>query len=832
MAIWGLSPPMIMILHNRLTQITDDLGGITNYQYDGNNNPIEQIDANNNIVRMDYDELDRETRHIQEKQTGHLIMTYGYDAMNNRISMTDPKGQSSSYTYDDLDRETQRTYPSEANPVYLAPIQITTTYDPNNNPIQIAEAKVDTQGIQTIDITTMGYDLLDREIANTQRGHQVTYAYDDNGNKTGVATDTAQTTYGFDVRNRLITATKANQTSQYTYTGDSKVNTMTYPNGTKTTYSYDEADRTESVINENTTTTVIISSYQYVYDDNGNRTQQIEVQNSLTQTEQTTDYQYDRLDRLQSFTETKGNGDTKTATYQYDPAYNRIHENESQIESGITTITKNRSLSYDETHWLTEITSDDDPSKRITYQYDPNGNTLRKLDNTQTISAETHFTYNSRDQLVQTIRGPPPTGQTLGNYDYDYKGDRVRHTHSERGDIEYIYDGKAVLEERTLDTTTGNNTGSLIAHYQYADRLISLTSSTDQQYYHYQSLRTTANLTDQSGNTQVSYRTDPWGQITEQAGTSENRQVFTGQEHDEQTNLIYFGARYYDPDTARFLNQDTYLGENTTAPSLHRYLYAYGNPTVYIDLYGYAATLSPYGSEHLQDGNRFFGTSRLSEEEQDFAAASGEKVFDYGHSGAIIGGDTTAEIKQRIKSASDSENPALLVVEHEDTLDDLIGASLELLGQRFGEDELSVAELTAHLKDRKAGEYVDLTAYWNRATSMAIEANMTHSGREALDLDDYLERTAFLDDVQSHLAYPSIAAAGLVTVTVNIGNDESAPRLFSQAAREGVVEIAMEMLIPFAPKGLASAKRLGESARIASKGVGSKADTLKPGTFC
>ncbi len=42
-------------------------------------------------------------------------------------------------------------------------------------------------------------------------------------------------------------------------------------------------------------------------------------------------------------------------------------------------------------------------------------------------------------------------------------------------------------------------------------------------------------------------------------------------------------ARFYDPDTGRFLNQDAYLGENGTPPSLHRYLYAYSNPAYYID---------------------------------------------------------------------------------------------------------------------------------------------------------------------------------------------------------------------------------------------------------
>jgi len=71
--------------------------------------------------------------------------------------------------------------------------------------------------------------------------------------------------------------------------------------------------------------------------------------------------------------------------------------------------------------------------------------------------------------------------------------------------------------------------------------------------------------------------------------------IYTQQEHDTNTGLIYFGARYYDPDTARFITQDPYLGENTTPPSLHRYLYAYSNPTVYVDLNGYASVVEEKG---------------------------------------------------------------------------------------------------------------------------------------------------------------------------------------------------------------------------------------------
>jgi RHS repeat-associated protein len=147
--------------------------------------------------------------------------------------------------------------------------------------------------------------------------------------------------------------------------------------------------------------------------------------------------------------------------------------------------------------------------------------------------------------------------------------------------VDYFYDGKAVIEEHDASN------GSLLATYRYADRLLSLNSAQGTQYYHYDGLGSTVNLTSEAGTTAVSYNLDPWGHIKAQSGSSLNRMIFTGQEHDEKTGLIYFGARFYDADTARFITQDSYLGEPGTPPSLHRYLYAYGNPTVYIDLIGY-----------------------------------------------------------------------------------------------------------------------------------------------------------------------------------------------------------------------------------------------------
>ena len=190
---------------------------------------------------------------------------------------------------------------------------------------------------------------------------------------------------------------------------------------------------------------------------------------------------------------------------------------------------------------------------------------------------------------MQTTRGPPEQPQLLGQYDYNGMGLRVRHLGSERGDVNYFYDGNAVLEEHN------SSDDSLLAHYRYGYRLLSLSNDSGNQYYHYDALGSTVNLSDDYGSLEVSYQLDPWGRIRNQSGTTLNRQIFTGQEHDENTGLIYFGARYYNPDIARFINQDSYLGSLGTPPSLNRYLYAYSNPTVYVDIDGNFAVSTVIG---------------------------------------------------------------------------------------------------------------------------------------------------------------------------------------------------------------------------------------------
>jgi RHS repeat-associated protein len=77
-------------------------------------------------------------------------------------------------------------------------------------------------------------------------------------------------------------------------------------------------------------------------------------------------------------------------------------------------------------------------------------------------------------------------------------------------------------------------------------------------------------------------RTDyfPYGQI--QSGGTE-KYGFTGQENDADTELMYYGARYYSPEYRVFVQPDTLLPDPYNPQALNRYAYALANPMKYTD---------------------------------------------------------------------------------------------------------------------------------------------------------------------------------------------------------------------------------------------------------
>ena len=76
------------------------------------------------------------------------------------------------------------------------------------------------------------------------------------------------------------------------------------------------------------------------------------------------------------------------------------------------------------------------------------------------------------------------------------------------------------------------------------------------EYHHLNALGSNIVSTDDNQNVLARYEYDVFGAIRNETGTSDNTRKFTGKEFDADSNLYYYGARYYDPYIGRFTQRD------------------------------------------------------------------------------------------------------------------------------------------------------------------------------------------------------------------------------------------------------------------------------------
>src|SRR5271165_3229442 len=83
------------------------------------------------------------------------------------------------------------------------------------------------------------------------------------------------------------------------------------------------------------------------------------------------------------------------------------------------------------------------------------------------------------------------------------------------------------------------------------------------------------------------YDYDAFGNLTNSTGSTPNVYLFAGEQYDPALNLYYNRARYLNTTTGRFWSMDTAEGNNRDPLSLHKYLYAEGNPVDHVDPSGH-----------------------------------------------------------------------------------------------------------------------------------------------------------------------------------------------------------------------------------------------------
>ncbi|MBU0666329.1 MAG: RHS repeat-associated core domain-containing protein [Nanoarchaeota archaeon] len=110
--------------------------------------------------------------------------------------------------------------------------------------------------------------------------------------------------------------------------------------------------------------------------------------------------------------------------------------------------------------------------------------------------------------------------------------------------------------------------------------LVSSVSAYNIEFYHSDHLGSPSVITDEAGKVVWSADYDTFGEAINEQGDND---IKYNSKEEDKTGLLYYGARYYNPNTGRFITADTVKGDVLDTQSQNRYVYVKNNPIKYID---------------------------------------------------------------------------------------------------------------------------------------------------------------------------------------------------------------------------------------------------------
>lgn len=575
----------------QLIKVIDANGQSTSYEYDANGNRSSVNDANGKTSTFEYNfegqivsmidamgytttfdyggsagcyscggGVDKLTKLTDAKGQSTL---FKYDPLGNLIRETDPQGNVTEYGYDAANRVTSKTDPNgnTINYVYNALGRLVAKIYPDGNQTAFsyaADGNLVSAGNQHI-AYEFSYDVNGRLIKVVDSlGYQIEYTYDASGNRTTLSSNAGiDIAYSYDAAGRLARIGSAAGNIDFGYDELGRRDSLIFPNGVTTTYTYDGLGRLTDLMAA--TGASIITENHYTHDAVGNRLSNRDARDTMS-------YTYDDIYRLveaqsntSGYSTDKGKGNTKGNSkptdnqkefYVYDAVGNRITSSEHK------TYTYNLG---------NELASADD----TIYTYDANGNRIAKTDSEGT----TTYSWDYENRLVG-VNMPDGTNAT---YAYDPFGRRIIKAVDGKT-TRYTYDSEDILFE-TVDGAIGN----IYIHGPGIDEPLALLGKKGSHYYHADGLGSIIALTDDQGSNVQWYDYDSYGNQHDMKNRIKQPYGYTGREHDRETRLRYYRARYYDGEVGRFISEDP-IG--FLAGSSNFYSYVGANPTNWIDPHG------------------------------------------------------------------------------------------------------------------------------------------------------------------------------------------------------------------------------------------------------
>ena len=133
-------------------------------------------------------------------------------------------------------------------------------------------------------------------------------------------------------------------------------------------------------------------------------------------------------------------------------------------------------------------------------------------------------------------------------------------------------------------------------------------------------------LVDANGNTVASYTYSPYGKVltAEGALAETNPLRYRGYYYDSESGLYYLQSRYYDPNTGRFINADSYAGTGQGVLGYNMFAYCNNTPIQFKDQAGTACVDAYHSGSEAISGT----VGCLRDVTQEVDAALRESIHD------------------------------------------------------------------------------------------------------------------------------------------------------------------------------------------------------------
>jgi RHS repeat-associated protein len=440
---------------------------------------------------------------------------------------------------------------------------MTYTYDEDGN----LTARADSSSHST----TYAYDYLNRRTAESfPGGHNNIYTYDRASNLASLVDDDGTTSYTYDNANRLASVTSpkpgsGTSTISYTYTDpvastDSSKVTIAFPGGLSQESTIDAAGNVISVKVLHGTTILKKRDYSYLQTIAGTTTVSALIQSMTDEAANTTSYAYGAADRLAEAARVNGTTPVDDWLYTYDAAGNRTLRRHT-VETGSPV---NTSFGYNTAHELCySVTGTPTgscaapPTGATTYTYDADG---------QRTTGPT-AAYDVQQRLT-TLSGTALSYLSPGNGELSGYG-----TTSYQNNLLGL--GRVIPSSGTATDLIRAPSGGTLAQR--------VGTSSKQELFTDALGSTIATADDGATTLSRSYDYDPDGNATASGSGTDAVVRYAGGY--TVGGLYHYGARYYDPSTATWTQQDP-LNQISSLTEANHYAYAGGNPINAVDLAG------------------------------------------------------------------------------------------------------------------------------------------------------------------------------------------------------------------------------------------------------